>query len=315
MARRLDKIEKDIGYCEIKLEKERRLRKQIQFVRDDLEILEQLILSCQTRGMILLDQGGGMGGESHQKATRDSFFAAGLMEIMNEEKDILIRERDELISRLKSFSGFGTRRGALEEEKKNALNRLSPVHSSKLRKVSEDFKKIERLWNAFTEDLVNLDEGIFFLDRNLDYLKSCRSFLISTKGSFDFGFWNSQSKLSNLFRHSSIGRAKEMADGADRNLKMSQKELVCVSSVKLRPELFQRVLLRILESLFEDIFVQEKLESSIRLLESVLAENLKLTEQVKEKRYQLSEKLEKIEKDRNEMFVRLGSGKRNRVTV
>ena len=38
MARRLDKIEKEIGYCEIKLEKDRRMRKQVQFLQNHLPL-------------------------------------------------------------------------------------------------------------------------------------------------------------------------------------------------------------------------------------------------------------------------------------
>ena len=43
MARQIDRIEKEVGYCEIKLEKERRLRKQIAFLKDDLEALNHVV--------------------------------------------------------------------------------------------------------------------------------------------------------------------------------------------------------------------------------------------------------------------------------
>jgi hypothetical protein len=313
MARRLDKIEKEIGYCEIKLEKERRIRKQVLFLQADIEILDQLIAEYTRRGaspqLVARRKEGG----DTPKTSRDGFLAVGLVEILQEERDILTREREELQSRLKAFSGFEGKKGILEDEKRNALKNLSPAHSSRLRRINEDFKKIERQWNTFTEDLVNIDEGIFFLDRNLDYLRSCRQFLISAKGNFDIDFWTSGGYLSNLFRHSNIGRAKEMADGGDRNLKMAQKELVCVTTVKLRPELFQRVLLSLLESLFADIFVEGKFDASFRVIEAALAMNIKLTEQVKVKRMLLATKLEQIEKMRNQMFSRLGADRRGRL--
>ncbi len=314
MARRLDKIEKEIGYCEIKLEKERRIRKQIQFLQDDIELLEQLLREYSRRRMPVGDTVPGTA-TSSGKTSRDGFLSVGLMEILKEERDILTRERDELVSRLRTFTGFEAKRGLLEDEKRNALKNLSPAHSSKLRRINDDFKKIERQWNSYTEDLVNLDEGIFFLDRNLDYLRSCRTFLISAKGNFDVDFWVSGGILSNLFRHSSIGRSKEMADGADRNLKMAQKELVCLSTVKVRADLFQRILLPLLEALFEDIFIEGKLDASFRVIEAALATNLKLSEGVKAKRMLVCAKLEQVDKLRNQMFSRLGADRRGRLVT
>jgi hypothetical protein len=314
MARRIDKIEKEIGYCEIKLEKERRIRKQVQFLQDDIEILDQLLheyvhRGCETKSIPETRTYG----VAAPKTSRDGFLAVGLIELLKEERDILAREREELVSRLRAFSGFETKRGLLEDEKRNALKKLSPAHSSKLRRINDDYKRIERQWNAFTEDMVNLDEGIFFLDRNLDYLRSARTLLISAKGNFDIDFWVGGGILSNLFRHSSIGRAKEMADGADRNLKMAQKELVCVSTVNLHPDLLQRVLLPLLEGLFEDIFIEGKLQVSFRVIEAALATNLKVTEQVKAKRSLLASKLEQVDKMRNQIFTRLGADKRGRL--
>jgi hypothetical protein len=313
MARRLDKIEKEIGYCEIKLEKERRIRKQIQFLQDDLEVLDRLIDEYTRRGSISRNFPGQLPVDGAGRTSRDRFLGVALVEMLREERDIIEREREDLMGRLKTFTGFESKRGLLEEEKRNALKNLSPIHSSKLRKINEDFKKIEKQWNAFTEDLVNLDEGIFFLDRNLDYLRSCRTLLISAKGNFDIDVWTSGGYLSNLFRHSNIGRAKEMADGADRNLKMAQKELVCVTSVKLRPDLLQRVLLGLLEALFADIFIEGRFEDSFHVVEAALATNIRIAEHVKLKRMLLAEKLEQIEKARNQIFSRLGADRRSRV--
>jgi hypothetical protein len=314
MARRLDKIEKEIGYCDIKLEKEKRLRKQVQFLQGDLEILNHLVIDYERRGfnplqMIVKPDGS----EKNLRATRDRFLSVGLLEILKEERDILSREREELMSRLRAFTGFESKRGLLEDEKKNVFKKLSPAHSSRLRRINDDLKRVERHWNTYTEDLVNLDEGIFFLERNLDYLRSCRTFLIATKGNFDLNFWTNGGYLSNLFRHSSVGRAKEMAEGADRNLKMAQKELVCISCVKVRLELLQRVLLPSLEALFEDLFIEGKLQASLQVIEAALATNLKVTEQVKLKRMFVNDKLEQIEKLRNQMFSRLGAERRGRL--
>jgi hypothetical protein len=309
MARRLDKIEKEIGFCEGKLEKERRILKQVQFLKVDLELIDLILASYPSSGEFpqpiapRQEQGG------PTRALREDFLAVGLVEILREEREILDRERQELAGRLKAFAGIEGKRGSLEGEKMNSLKRLSPAHSSRIRRLNDGVKKVERQYNTFKEDLVNLDEGIFFLERNLDYLKSCRTILIAAKGDLDIDFRCRNCPLPILFRHSKVGRAKEMADGADRNLKMAQKELVCLASVRTHPELYQRVLIPLLEALFADIFIDGKLDASLRVIEAALANNLGLTEGVKEKRMLLADKIEEIEKARDKMFSRLGASR------
>jgi len=311
MARRLDKIEKEMGYCEIKLEKERRLRKQIEFLKLDVDVLDGLIRDYSRHSMGTSGSGvRATDPDAARRPSRQGFLAAALLEIVQEEREFLGRELEELSMRLRTFSGFGTKRNLLEEEKRDALKDLAPANSSKLRRMNEDFKKIERQWNLITEDLINLDEAIFFLDRNLDYLRSCRTHLISAKGSFDVEGWLATGYLSDLFRHSSIARAKEMADGADRNLKMAIKELVCVANMKIKCEPFQRVLHALLGALHEDIFVEGRLESCLQVVEAALASNLKLVEQVKAKREQWGAKVEEIDKLRTQLFSRLDSDRR-----
>jgi len=314
MARKLDKIEKEMGYCEIKLEKERRIRKQILFLKNDLEALEELISEYRRRGLGKKPETGRFSRDNQlQKHTRERFLAAGLLEILQDEREILTREWNELKVRLQTFSGFESKRSFLEEEKRKALKNLAPSHSSKLRKLNENFKKIERLWNSLMEDHSNLDEGVFFIERNLDYLKSCRNFLISAKGSFDIDSWLESGYLSDLFRHSHIGRAKEMSDGADRNVKMAQKELVCVSSMRIHSEVLQRSLALFLEALFEDIFKDGRLERSFQVVENVLAHNEKILVQVKGKQSQLDERLQETEKLRNEIYSQIGADRLKRM--
>src|SRR5687767_3225555 len=91
MARRLDKIEKEMGYCEIKLEKERRLRKQVQFLKADIAALDSLIRG-HSRWQIPAPQAsiGRSLGEENRRPSRPAFMAAGLLEIVQEEREILV---------------------------------------------------------------------------------------------------------------------------------------------------------------------------------------------------------------------------------
>ena len=323
MVRRLEKIEKEMGYCEIKLEKERRLRKQIEFLRGETEALDRFMKLYESSDMGLqqlpfekMAQQVALERARTDKVgpffyrAKEDFISAGVLEMIREEKDILSRERESLEAKLQSFSGFGKKRTVLEGERDVALRGLAPAHSAKMRKITDEFKKIEDQWNSLTEDAINLDEGIFYLARNVDYIKSARAFLITAKGSFDIESWVDSSYSSDLFRHSNVGRAKEMIDGANRNLKLAQKELCCVVNVKLRMDGFEPILANFLDALFSDIFLDNRLGRCVTVVENALTRSEKLLQQVRQKREMLHAKLERVERARSNLFQRLGGEKR-----
>src|SRR5688572_24269990 len=124
MARRLDKIEKEMGYCEIKLEKERRLRRQISFLKADVEALDRLVLLYSSRA-VPKHTPGRSADPRIRKPSHEEFLAAGLLEIVQEEREILNRELEALKGRLQAFAGFEAKRTLLEEEKRNALKDLA----------------------------------------------------------------------------------------------------------------------------------------------------------------------------------------------
>jgi hypothetical protein len=246
---------------------------------------------------------------------REDFISAGVLEMLRNEKEILLRERESIDTKLSSFFGFGKKRSVLEEERNHALRSLAPNHSTKIRRLAQEFQHIEEQWNSLTEDALNLDEGIFYLTRNVDYVKSARAFLIAAKGTFDIETWIENNYSTDLFRHSNVGRAKEMIDGANRNLKLAQKELCCVTNVKVRVEGFEPVLVSVLSCLFEDIFAEARLGKCIQVVESALVRSEKGLQQVRQKREALHSKLERVEKSRAQLFLRLGGEKRGRVSA
>lgn len=325
MARKLEKIEKEMGYCDIKLEKERRLRRQVEFLQAESEALNRFIKLYESSSLglqqlpfekiaqqIALERARTDKVGPFYFRAKEDFISAGVLEMVREERDILVRESETTEGKLNSFVGFNKKRSVLEEEKNVALRSLAPVHSSKIRKVTDDFKKIEEQWNSLTEDAINLDEGIFYLARNVDYIKSSRSFLITAKGSFDIESWVDSNYSSDLFRHSNIGRAKEMIDGANRNLKLAQKEFCCVTNIKFRIDCFEPILVNVLEGLFDDIFLDGRLGRSITVVENALAQSEKILTQARQKREALHAKLERTERIRGQIFQRLGGEKRGR---
>lgn len=328
MVRRLEKIEKEMGYCDIKLEKERRLRKQADFLTADIEALDKVMKLYESAGMNLQNLPFEKISQqiSIERARKDKlgpfffrakedFISAGILEMLRNERDVLVRERESLDMKLQSFNGFSKKRSVLAEERKSTLKDIGSGASSRLRKLAESFAHVEEQWNSLTEDALNLDDGIFYLVRNVDYIKSSRAFLISAKGSFDIESWIDSRFSTDIFRHSNVGRAKEMIDGANRNLKLAQKELASVVNLKFRIDGFEPVLVSFLDALFDDIFAEARLMRCIQVVENALARSEKLLAQVRSKRETLHAKLQRIERSRSRLFQRLGGEKRGRVST
>jgi len=235
--------------------------------------------------------------------------------MVREEREMLRRERETVDVKIATFTGFSTKRSTLQEERQAAMHGLAPAHSAKMRKLTGEFTRIEDQWNSLTEDALNLDEAVFYLARNVDYIRSARAFLITAKGSFDIEGWIESSYTTDLFRHSNIGRAKEMIDGANRNLKLAQEELCCLQNVKIRVDGFEANLVTFLDALFDDIFLDGRLWRSIEALERALVVSEKDLVTVRQKREALHAKLERTERIRAQLFQRLSGEKHGRVSV
>ncbi|MCX9076687.1 MAG: hypothetical protein OIN84_01790 [Candidatus Methanoperedens sp.] len=328
MVRRLEKIEKEMGYCEIKIEKERRLRTQVEFLQADIEALEKFMKLYESSGMnlqnlpfekiaqqVALERARKDRLGPFFKRAKEDFISAGILEMLRNEREILVRERESIETKLASFTGFGKKRSVLEHERTQALRGLLDGDSLKLRKLAESFTQVEEQWNSLTEDALNLDEGIFYLVRNVDYIKSSKSFLIAAKGGFEIESWVESRYSGDLFRHSNIGRAKEMIDGANRNLKLAQKELCCVASMKFRLDGFEPTLVLFLDALFDDIFAEARLIKCVDVVDEALTRSEKALLKVRSKRETLHAKLERIERSRSLLFQRLGSEKRGKVSA
>ena len=328
MVRRLEKIEKEMGYCDIKLEKRRRLRTQREFLLADLEALtrfSQLYESSDMglRSLPYAKMAQQLAFERNRsekpgrffQRSREDFIAAGILDMVREDREVLKREVSDFEAKLESFVGFTKKRTVLEEERQLALSALAPNLSSRIRKLNETFHKVESQWNSLTEDSLNLDEGIFYLSRNADYAKSARSFLITAKGNFDIETWIDTGFTSDLFRHSNIGRAKEMLDGANRNLKLAQMEVCGTQHIRIQLDGFEPVLVEFLGALFDDIFLDGRLGKSIEVVEKAEREAEKVVRQARQKRETLHAKLERTEQERNAVFQRLGTTRGGRLTA
>ncbi|HVR76569.1 MAG TPA: hypothetical protein VMT52_19725, partial [Planctomycetota bacterium] len=123
MVRRLEKIEKEMGYCDIKLEKERRLREQVQFLSGEVEVLERFLKRYESSSFglqhlpfakiaqqVALEKARTDKVGPFYLRAKEDFISAGVLEMVREERDVLLREREVIASKLASFSGFGKKR-------------------------------------------------------------------------------------------------------------------------------------------------------------------------------------------------------------
>lgn len=309
MARKLEKVEKELGYCDIKLEKERRLRRQIDFIGSDRSAFKSLIAFLAVHETDLVNA------NEHEEPSRESFLSMALLELARNKRDLLTREFEDMTTKLRHFTGFDDKKRTLELEKRLVLRNMPSVRAARVRRINDEFKKMERVWNELSEDLLNLDDSIFCIQRMADYLQSCRNFLITSKSNYDVENTERPGFLTDLFRHSTLGRALEMADGADRNLELAERELVCISGIRVSTDAFAPVLVRFVGALYEDLYSTGRLDRTLQTAEAGITAALKLLDQLKRKRETLANKLEATEKHRDQLFSRMGKGRRREMSA
>ncbi|MBN1417415.1 MAG: hypothetical protein JXP34_01490 [Planctomycetes bacterium] len=323
MVRRLDKIEKEMGYCEIRLEKERRLRKQVVFLQADLEALGRILRDLEAGAHPEWEDEGVVAGvpvsavaEAAAAGTegldryRKAFVTAGVRDNLREERELLARELDGVEERLKSYTSFEDRQLGLLREKRLALRGLAAEGNLRMRRVNEDFRRIEDHWNSLAEDLINIDEALFFLEGNIDYLRSARGFLVSARATFDLAAWIRTPYETDLLRHSDIGRAREMVDGADRNVKLAEKELVCLANARVPIEDLRRATVPFFGAIFDDLFIHRRIESAVHLVEEIARGNERVLGKARERRKRLEAEKLRIETERERKYSEMGAVRR-----
>jgi len=106
-----------------------------------------------------------------------------------------------------------------------------------------------------------------------------------------------------------------MVYGANRNLKLAQKELVCVVNLEFDLTDFEPFMVNFLGSLFQDIFIGGRLHTILDLVEEAIVDSRSRLKVVQKKREQLRKKAERTEKSRTRLFHRLGGEKRGRLSL
>jgi len=325
LIRRLERIEKEMGYCQIKLEKEQRLAIQSKFLelcRDQLteaverfesEIDEAELNGNRLAGASFLQVAASVAGGAPAATVarlRDRFRCVGLLPILREELDMVRNEWDELAEKLATFSAFHRKRDGLEQERLTALRGFQLSGEEPVLRISQEFEETEQYWNVLTEDLMNYDEALFHVGRAVDYLNSARNFVLSSRSQFSVEEWLRDGYLIDLFKHSLVGRTKEMVEGADRNLKLALRELLCLADFDPAPADFEQLLQPFFDALFDDLFVDGRLTSTLKLVERRLERTERLRAFLETAREAVFELQSEKEETRERLFQQIGDERR-----
>ncbi len=318
--RRLDRIEKEVGYCEVKLEKERRLRCQKLYLQAEVEALDEVLGSyapAAVESQLKYNRLAGVamsevprilrqGTKEERQAVRRDFLSLATYVALREEREVLGNELEALVQRLAAYEGFATRRSRLLEQRRQTLEGLGIREGDGGSSLLEEFQKTEARWNALSEDCANLEEAGSHVERNLDYLRSARNFLLAARATFDIDEWRRSGCFSDLFKHSAVGRAFEMVQGADLNAKLAEKELLCLQARKFQHTSIERVLVPFMQALFEDLFVLSSFQNTKAVLEEAEKANRRHYEELVAFQKKVEEERDQLEAEREQKFAEMG---------
>jgi hypothetical protein len=319
-VRRLDRIEKEMGYCEVKLEKERRLRSQHLYLKADVEALDEVLgtydpieveaslKSSKLRGIELRDipKTVRRGDKTLHKELRNAFSSMVTYGALREEREILANELEGVDQRLAAYGGFERRRDRLEEQRRRTLEGLGLPQGEMSSDVVRSFQMTESRWNGFSEDFANVEVAVYHLERDLDYLHSARNFILAGRATFDIEEWRLHGCFSDLLKHSPVGRAFEMIQGADTNVKLAEKELICLTLKKFGESKILRVVGPFIHALFDDLFVLASIQNTKNVLEDAETKNRARFQEFLRFREKLAAEKGELEARREQQFAEMG---------
>ena len=322
LIRRLEKIEKELGYCQIKLEKEQRLATRLHFLRSHRERLNQVLDLFPVQdfgsgdrlcGMKFTEISARIVDEDKKldlDPLRNSFLAIGMRPEIITELEELDGEIEDVAERLRTFRVFHEKINGLRMERRTALSSFELKGNEPVLAISVEFEETENDWNVLTEDLTNLDDALANVGRSKDYLASARTFVLDARSHYSVQDWIDRGYLVDLLKHSTVGRIREMLEGAERNLKMALSELICLENYPIEVEDFTPLLRPFYQFLFDDVFHQTKFSEVLKLVEERYERTKRLFEQLEKDREKVFQVQLEKEAARESLFHRIGDERR-----
>ena len=131
------------------------------------------------------------------------------------------------------------------------------------------------------------------------------------------GYYTVQMDLSNAggifpngdvtYRGVSVGRVFEMMQGADLNVKLAEKELVCLTCWNCAEHKTASLLGPFVQALFDDLFVRNSFQGTRNVIEQVEHNNHKEFEALAELREALETRKLSLENQRDQKYLRMGA--------
>ncbi len=322
IMRKLDRIEKELGYCEVKIEKERRLRKQAVYLHVEIEAIDEVLDTCRAGGVENWFHSQSLDRFSFEEIPRKlrgqekdaeqqikhAFSMLGTYVVLTEERSVLVNELDDIKQTLASLEGFSSQHVELEEQRRKILKSMGlGTMTVKGRRFGlvEEFDKFEKTWNFLNEDLANLEDTVLYLERNLDYLGSCREYILAASNDFDVRNWLDKYSFSDVVRHSAVGRSFEMVSGADLNLKLAEKEILCLDCSLPTRRRSYKMIGPFVHALFEDLFYFFNFHKTREVVENVIKKNRIRFEILKEFNEKIESKKYDMDAERDEKYMEM----------
>ena len=153
MVRKLEKIEKEMGYCEIKIEKGQRLCAQLQFLKLHRQAISGAIRKFEESGDPDVGDGNRLGGRTLREvyhhvsldpeteesvSLRELFRSVAAFPLFWEERDNIDRDIEDIEGKIESFDAFLDKRRGLTHERDETLVTFALQESDPIHLISEE---------------------------------------------------------------------------------------------------------------------------------------------------------------------------------
>ena len=252
--------------------------------KQDVEKLEGLSFSA-----IFLSMVGKK--EDRLDKEREEFLA---VELRYEESLELIEEIQkkikEINNQLKNFTDVKDRYNTLIKEKERLLLKDDSLEGRRLRESLDSINELKL-------DIKEVDEAIYSGERATSSLEDMKGHLDSAIG---WGTWDilGGGFISNMAKHSAIDNANEVAHKVQHLLKSFEKELADVNEftdIKVNISGFATFADFFFDGFFVDLFIQSKIEDSLKSVDGALSRINSILIDLKKNRNTLNNELREKE--------------------
>ena len=129
--------------------------------------------------------------------------------------------------------------------------------------------------------------------------------MLAASNDFDVQNWLEKYSFADIIRHSAVGRAFEMVSGADLNLKLAEKEVLCLDSSLPTRRRSYKVIGPFVQALFEDLFYFFNFHKTREAIENVMKKNRIRFEIMRDYLEKIEAKKYRMDEEREEKYLEM----------